>query len=380
MCILTFEPDLKGWIPDELLDMKERLANEGITWYYLPYHKWPSVPATLYDVVRGAIFAWKMVRSNKIDILHGRIHVPTLMAIIAKKLSFGKVKVLFDIRGLMPEEYTEGGMWKSNGMLFRSVKRVERWLLDNSDGFIVLTEKAREIFFPESKETGCDKHGRPVEVIPCCVDLERFGVADWELRSRIRDEMKLNGNFVIAYVGSFGSDWYMPREISDFLGVAKRRKHNTFAMVLTQTSPELIRPLLRSQGFSDAQYFIEKVSPAEIPRYLSAADVAVSFIRPCYSKLGSSPTKNAEYLAAGLPIVTNSGVGDTAELTRSDNVGVVIDEFTTESYEEALDSIDQLLSSHDIADRCRTSAANRFDLRKIAGERYRRVYKTLLEA
>jgi len=39
--------------------------------------------------------------------------------------------------------------------------------LKESDGFIVLTEKAREILFLESREKGCDKFGRSVEVIPC---------------------------------------------------------------------------------------------------------------------------------------------------------------------------------------------------------------------
>ena len=48
--------------------------------------------------------------------------------------------------------------------------------------------------------------------------------------------------------------------------------------------------------------------PGEVPRYLKAADVAISFIKPCYSKQSSSPTKIAEYLASGLPVVCNAGL------------------------------------------------------------------------
>src|SRR5687768_7432269 len=36
------------------------------------------------------------------------------------------------------------------------------------------------------------------------------------------------------------------------------------------------------------------------PSYLSAADAGLSFIKSCFSKIASSPTKNAEYLACGL--------------------------------------------------------------------------------
>ena len=89
-----------------------------------------------------------------------------MMGAIAKKFSRKKPKLLFDIRGFFPEEYTDAGRWKKDGWLYHSVKKVEKWLFKESDGFVVLTEKAREILFPGSKETGFDKSGRPVEVIP----------------------------------------------------------------------------------------------------------------------------------------------------------------------------------------------------------------------
>jgi len=49
----------------------------------------------------------------------------------------------------------------------------------------------------------------------------------------------------------------------------------------------------------------------------------VSFITPCFSKLGSSPNKTAEYLAMGLPTVLNRGIGDGNQLI--DEVPAMID-------------------------------------------------------
>ncbi|MCV4754379.1 hypothetical protein OFC37_33460, partial [Escherichia coli] len=70
--------------------------------------------------------------------------------------------MLFDIRGFMPEEYTDAGIWPEGGLLYRTAKTIEKWLMKESDAFVVLTEKARDILFPESRETGRDRLGRPV--------------------------------------------------------------------------------------------------------------------------------------------------------------------------------------------------------------------------
>lgn len=377
--LLTFEPNPKeNWTDEQVEAAREMLAGEGIAWHFLTYHKRPTVPATLLDVFSGVWFALKMMRREKIDVLHARSHVATMMGAIAKKLSREKPKLLFDIRGFFPEEYTEGGMWKPDGRLYHAVKRAEHWLLKESDAFVVLTERAREILFPESRENGFDKQRRPVEVIPCCVDLKRFEIVNETSRREMRKKLGVEDRRVIVYIGSFTSKWYMPLEIADLLGVAKEKDDKMFALILTQSPIEIIKPLLEERGFGANDYFIQKVSPKEIPLYLAAADAAVSFIKPCFSKLASSPTKNAEYLASGLPMIANSGVGDTAEMTLEDKVGVIIDEFSRESYEKALSDIDNLAELNpNLAESCKKSAEKRFDLEKVGGKRYLNLYRRL---
>lgn len=377
LTLLTFEPDGFGGGEKsigEQDEIKQELAAWGIEWHWLRYHKRLSVLATAYDIFRGAVFIRRMNAKKRFDILHGRVHVPTLMAALARRFSTQKPKLLFDIRGFFPEEYTDAGVWPEGGFLYRLAKRVERWLLKESDGFVVLTEKAREILFPESRNAGFDKFGRPVEVIPCCVDLTRFAAANGEVRDRIRGEIGGDGRRVIAYVGSFGG-WYLTEEILDFMAVSRGHDETTFAMILTQRDPNSVAEKLRAKGFKDRDFYVRSVKPSELPDYLSAADIAVSFIKACYSKKSSSPTKIAEYLACGLPIISNRGVGDVDELIIDNKVGVLLDDFTSDSFVAALESVDTL---QDIGRRTRESAKE-FDLVEVGGERYRRLYSRLLE-
>lgn len=363
--ILTFEPDTSL----DATPIRKQLIAEGIHWYWLPYHKRFSAIATAWDVIRGTMFVRRFISREHPDILHGRVHVPTLMGALGRELGRHKPKLLFDIRGFFPEEYTDAGVWPENGILYKTAKRVERWLLKESDGFVVLTEKAREILFPESRETGFDKQGRPVEVIPCCVDMARFAAGNGDARARMRKELGVDGRRVIAYVGSFGG-WYLTEQMLDFFAAAREYDPKSFVMILTQRDREKVIEKLNARGFADSDFFVGSVSPGELPLYLSAADSALSFIKACYSKQSSSPTKIAEYLACGLPIVANSGVGDIDTLIASNLVGSLINDFSRQSYASALDQVEGV-----DAKICRQVAAREFDLARVGGEKYRDLYR-----
>ena len=369
--LVTFEP---GPFP-EAEAIRSELEKEGITWYWLSYHKRPSAIASGWDTLRGATFIRRLISREHPDIIHGRVHIGTLLGAIARSLSKHKPKLLFDIRGFMPEEYVDAGVWPENGWLFRMAKRVERWLMKKSDGFVVLTENAREILFPESKETGFDKRGRPVEVIPCCVDSERFNSASAASREEMRDDLNLNGRFVVAYVGAFGG-WYLTKETADFYGTLRKDRRDAFALVLSQSSPDVIEELLRERGYGPNDFLVTEVAPADVARYLSAADAAVSFIKSCYSKQASSPTKNAEYLACGLPIAANAGVGDVDSLISGYHVGTIVHDLSSEGYSKAIDDIGRL---ENISEHCRRVAREQFDLQQVGGVRYRKIYQSLLD-
>lgn len=374
--LLTFEPPGDaGTARRGDQEVRAELAADGIEWHWLRYHKRPSALATAYDIFRGAWFIRGMIRRKGLDLLHGRVHVPTLMGVIARRFSRRKPKLLFDIRGFFPEEYTDAGVWPEGGILYRAAKKVERWLLKEADAFVVLTEKARSILFPESKGNGLDSQGRPVEVIPCCVDLNKFPVTDSGTRNRLREELGIGERKAIVYVGSFGG-WYMTDEMLDFFSAAREFDAETFVLVLTQRNKEKVEENLRRRGFADSDFLVRSVSPSEIQRYLSAADIALSFIKTCYSKQASSPTKIAEYLACGLPVIANPGVGDLDELISGNGLGVLIDDFSPEGYSKALRDVAAL---GDVRDKCRMIAKREFDLEKVGGERYRRLYTKIVK-
>lgn len=372
--LLTFEPNQRAsWSPSETHEWCDSLQADGIRWFSLPYHKRPSLPATTYDIAVGGWKAARLVRRDGYDVVHARAHVAAAMGAIAKRLT--GCRLIFDIRGFNPEEYVDAGVWPQDGLNYRLMKRVERRLLSTADGFVILTERARNILFPGCSDA--DGRGRPVEVIPCCVDLERFEAVATLPREQIRHELGIAGRRILVYVGALGG-FYLTDEMAEFLAVAHRQDHSAFSMILTQSNPELIVEPLRRQGVPQEAYLVRRVPHHEVPRYLRAADIALSFIKPSYSKLASSPTKIAEYLASGLPIICNAGIGDLDELIDSDRVGVLVRELSARHYENAMRTVLGPLLDGKVSSRCRASARSRFDLVRIGGDRYCRLYHRLL--
>ena len=99
----------------------------------------------------------------------------------------------------------------------------------------------------------------------------------------------------------------------------------------------------------------------------------------CVSKIASSPTKNGEYLACGLPLIINAGVGDSDALINDWKAGVLIEEFTEEEYAEAGRSIEAMVAQPEVRKSARCSCGTSFlickqDWRRRDTRRFTRKY------
>lgn len=347
-------------------EIRAQLAAHGIRWHGLRYHKRPSLPATAFDVLIGAVYATALTLRNRIDVLHARSHVPAAMAMITRFLLGGRPRLLFDIRGLMAEEYVDAGRWREGGVPFRLTKWVEGRAVSRASGIVVLTDRTRQELFGDAPRAH-------VRVIPCCVNLHEFERAH-EARSELRAQLGLADSTVMVYIGKFGG-WYMTEEMANFFSTAKRSIPSLHFLILTQGPREEITAALDATGVAD--YTITSVAPEDRARYLAAGDFGIALIQPSPSKASSSPTKVGEYLAAGLPILCTAGVGDLDRLITPD-IGVRIEEHSEARYNEAADQLSVLMADPRTPARCRATAQRELGLVEVGLPRYRSLYVSLV--
>jgi glycosyltransferase involved in cell wall biosynthesis len=385
--LLTFEP--RPLRREEQRAWRHELAARGIEWHWVRYHKRPRAPATAWDVLVGAVVAWSLMRRRRgvrprVWVLHARGHMAGLMAWIARRWT--GASFVLDIRGFLAEEYADAGILRPNGLLYRSIKGLERRLVAAADALVVLTRRARstlETWYP--RET----RGKPIAVIPCCVDLR--------LRADVGagPDPAPTAPLALAYAGKLGG-WYLTEEMIKFVTVARETVPGLRWQVWTQSPPRLLEHHLARYGLAQA-VSVGQVDPEELPERLREAHAGLVFLGKPRAAFGVSPTKVAEYLYAGLPVVVNAGIGDTDELilgpdvppargggdatgsprVRKGRVGVVLYDLSAPAYREAIRALLELLAEPGIRDRCRKVAVRELGLQTVGWPRYRRLYRSI---
>lgn len=350
--------------------LRAELATHEIDWHRLRYHKRPSLPATSYDVLAGIRYGSRLVRTKQIEMVHARSHIPATIA-LALKRRFG-LKMIFDVRGLMAEEYVDANHWKEGNIPYRLTKSMESRALRGSDGVVTLTEK----IWPAIQEWK-GLRGREVihEVVPCCSDLDLFRFSQTD-RDRLRAELGLQDRFVLVYSGSIGG-WYLTDKMADVFVALLKRWPNGHFLWLTGGDKSVVEKLMADRGLNSSQFTVRSVSSHEVPGYLSAADAGIAFYKPTFSRMATSPVKVSEYLAVGLPVIINAGVGDSDAFVESQKVGAVVRDFDQGEYGKTLQTIESLLAGN-VRERARAVAENYFDVRTVGLERYSRLYEKVL--
>ncbi len=135
---------------------------------------------------------------------------------------------------------------------------------------------------------------------------------------------------------------------------------------------------MQHRNIDDSAFSVRSVPASDVPSYLSAADAGIAFIKPCFSKLASSPTKNGEYLACGLPLILNAGIGDSDALINDWGVGTLVKEMVEEQYVDSINNIEDIVNDPAVKSKTRAVAKELFDLQAVGGERYAALYEEVL--
>jgi glycosyltransferase involved in cell wall biosynthesis len=328
------------------------LAARGVRWIPLRYHKRPRLAATALDVIAGRrAIAREWARSAP-RLVHCRGDVAGLMARWAPLPS--TCRFLYDVRGFFSDERVETGSWRRGGLLDRAVRHAEAGNLERADGAVVLTQHAARAL----------RERRPslptLRVVPTCVDESAF-------RPRAADRTP---EFGLAYVGSVGT-WYMADAMVSFARLAAAAGARR-ALFLTPEPEEIAR-----RGATADWAEVRTVPPRAVAEWLPRATAMFFFIKPVPSKRASCPTKFAESLASGLPVVCNRGIGDLDDIVEREGVGVLIDEFSESAYRVALRRLEDLLRDPGLSERCRRLAETRYSVR-LGVRAYRELYDELL--
>jgi len=319
------------------IDVKKQVEEIGIRWYPLPYTKRPPVISTLIDLFRIRKKAATLHREYHFKLVHTRPGIPALVGVWMKK-KWG-IPFLHDIREFYADSRVDGGIWNRRNplyeIIYRYFKKKEAEELRYCDGIVCLTEAAESIIRKEPDYID----STPLEVIPCSVDLRLFNptAIDSNQQTNLRQELGINpDDTVVSYLGSI-SGWYLTDAMMRFCKLLSEKDPAVKFLFISPNLHPQIRESAKKYGIEDNRIVIRSSSRQDIPLLLSLSQYSIFFIKPCFSKLSSSPTKHGEIMAMGIPVITNGGVGDVQAIVEKYHAGYVVEDFSDESYQVVID-------------------------------------------
>lgn len=340
----------------------------GIAWHPLPYRSGPLPIAVPRNLLALRTTAARLIDQRRPDVVHCRSDLPGLVGLAMKRRR--GLPFLYDMRAFWPDERAEGGAWDQRKWLYRQVFRYfkarQSELIDQADHIVTLAEEGRKALL-EMRGGNVAQ----ITVIPCCADFGHFTLPDPKDRTSRREMLGIpTGAPLLIHLGSIGCNALLD-EMLDFFEVHLERHPTAQMLFLAPEGSEIISAAARKRAIEHVLH-VRSATREEVPQWLAAADLGLFFVRPVWSKKAASPTKMGELLAAGLPVVANSGVGDVAAIVR-DCGGAVVDRFERAAYESAIDRLDQAPRS---ADDIRQAARRWFDL-EVGVDAYDAIYRSM---
>ena len=343
-------------------EMRDSIINASklynIPVYFGTYLNKPPVIGSFLFILYGAFRTMEVVKKNNIDTLMPRSLLSGAMALLVK-FFFRKLEIIYESDGLMSDERVDFGSWSQTGLIYKIFQAIEKKLIRDAKKVITRTQKAKDILIERSPSVDSQK----IVVIPNAKDSNIFKPISSNKRADIRNKYNLSEEaLLLIYVGSIGPQYRPDVMLKIFSAILEHNTKSKFLILTPQK--DAMNKVISESSFVSSHIIIDKINPNEIANYIAAADIGLALREPTFSQQAVCPLKVIEYLMCGVPVITNSGVGDMDDIFKNNHIGYIIDDLDNVSIDKIMHFIN-IMSDGDkekLKENNRNVALEYFDL------------------
>lgn len=244
------------------------------------------------------------VRKNHIDILLCENLWCSYIGYLTSQKT--NVKFIFDYHGVVPEEHkffnNENEDWN-----YFYLKQIEKISILRANHIICVSNKFKEYLIKEY----CIPPLR-IDVVPCCVSQVKSVIREQNIR--LKNQLGLRERKVIVYAGSITKYQCMREMAFLFSELIKRDNSFYFLFLSAYRDYDVFDKLMKENKVSSNYYALKSIPQEEVHDYLCMSDYALIIREDHLLNRVASPTKIAEYLMAGLPIIGTNCIGDLEDI------------------------------------------------------------------
>jgi glycosyltransferase involved in cell wall biosynthesis len=322
-------------------------------------------------------FFKKYIINNQIDIVHCRSYHSAVFANIVKKIYKLDIKIIFDTRGVFPEEGVYFNFIKQNSYSYKLWKKIEKYLLINSSATVNVSDIMTQKFIKISSS-------KNIITIFTSNDVNIFIESkDNQEMEDLKNKLNINeNNKILVHLGVIGSkSWYSLEKLIGIYAIFRNRYRNTKLIIITKANISNIDKYLNVYNIDTKDIIqLESNSSRETSNYLSLADYAIYPTRLPKNENSKEildvliAAKTGEYLASGLPILVHKETTTLANLVSDNKLGSIYNEIG--DIEECLEEID---NNYEIIQQNNIKFAKEYFSNIVNAKKYLKLYEKLIE-
>jgi glycosyltransferase involved in cell wall biosynthesis len=354
--------------------VNKMLEESDIIWYPLVYSTAIPILSPYYNLFKLKRRALQVFSKNPFQIIHCRSYLTSLIGLWFKKKK--GIHFIFDMRGLWADERIDGKIWSLKNPVYKCIynyfKRKEIEFLEYADATICLTNKVKE----EILSWDSTRKNILIGVIPCCADLDLFNPKslDESKLKNIKNELQISDkDMIISYLGNVGT-WYQLDEMLIFVKKLMGSDNDVKFLMISQEQHEYIWSKINEHRIDKEKVCVISADRTQVPYYIQLSNYSLFFIKRCYSKIASSPTKLGEILSMGVPVICNSGIGDVDAIINENNCGYLLNNYEENEMKTVISEIKlkKAFDKHSIR-----QIANKYFSLENGVQKYFEVYKKI---
>lgn len=340
--LITFEQRQYFFSPEEKSGITEFLRSQNIFWYQRNWHSGKfKMVKKIFDFLQSIVVSLKLVARHKVNIIYSEGFPGAILSHFISKVSrLPHVVHTFEPHA---DYMLESGVWNTSSWEYRFLKRMEMVVAKNAVAILTATQLMIETLTKSGVKALTLR-------VPSCVDLHLFQFSDIA-RMKIRHELHIEENEkLLVYLGKFGGMYW---DVELFKMFDSFEKHGTlsYKYLIISTEEEERILAFNEHSYLKKKLLIKKLGREDVPKYLSASDGAICGIKNIPSRRFSSPIKNGEYWACGLPVIIPYGISDDYLFAEENDIGIVLKEcYSEKALQKAVHDYESKVNSESWSD------------------------------
>jgi glycosyltransferase involved in cell wall biosynthesis len=309
----------------------KNVVEEGVTfrYFWVPGYERNDARRAYSMAVFSIRIFWSTLRSNS-NIVYASS--PHIFGAFAAKLaaSLRRKRFVFEVRDLWPELIFDSTKTKQ-GIQYSLLGSIASYLYAHSDLIVIFAGGSRSVV---------EERGAEANKITVLSGIEPSKISPFDRKTK-----RSSSEFRLVFMGTHGK-MYGLETLLEAAHLLQNRGEDTISVHLIGDGPEktFLQEMSGQLGLRNT-VFHDPVPKSRVLATLQEFDVGLNLVRPSHvSGFGISPQKLYDYMALGLPVISNV-LGENETMIRCANAGITSRADDPESLAMCILEMKQILHS-----------------------------------